>query len=242
MKAGIADKVRAAGGEVFAISSEPQGLAARAQKEWGLDFQSLGDPHHEIADGCRERGWLDLFVNPNLEFLVNSAPEGSDFRPTHPKGYFQPGVLALTKEGRVLYRWRGVPKHSNMGGATERPTAEHVHEKLSLALGQASEGDVALDDAPPLDSRGVPWPIFVSLLIANGWFVEGKGFGEGGGLTPVQRIKRAGLRIGRIRRRMGRGFRMAADAPVAIALAGWAAYITPKVRFLNRQFQHVAST
>jgi hypothetical protein len=28
-------------------------------------------------------------------------------------------------------------------------------------------------------------------------------------------------------------------APVAVVLAAWAAYITPKVRWLGREFQHV---
>ena len=67
--AGIAEKVRAAGGEIYAISSEPQALSLRAAKDWKLDFETVGDPHHEIADSCRERGWLDLFVNERLEFL-----------------------------------------------------------------------------------------------------------------------------------------------------------------------------
>ncbi|MFT4614560.1 MAG: hypothetical protein ACI9NT_001705 [Bacteroidia bacterium] len=37
-----------------------------------LSLQS-SDPHHEIASGCRERGWLDLVVNPKARFLRHSA-------------------------------------------------------------------------------------------------------------------------------------------------------------------------
>ena len=111
---GLAAKVHAAGGEIFAISSEPQALSDRAKAEWSLDFETLGDPHHEIAGTCRERGWLDLFVNQRLDFLKQSTKDAKDWKPTHPKGYFQPGVLALNSEGRVLYRWRSVPTHNNM--------------------------------------------------------------------------------------------------------------------------------
>ena len=104
MAEGIAEKVRAAGGEIYAISSEPQALADRAAREWGLDFAAVGDPHHEIAGTCRERGLLDLYVNPRLGFLEASiAARSPGWGPSHPKGYFQPGVLALRSDGRVLY-------------------------------------------------------------------------------------------------------------------------------------------
>jgi len=63
VNAGVAGKVRTAGGEIYAISSEPQSLADRACASWSLDFEAIGDPHHEIAGVCRERGWLDLIVN-----------------------------------------------------------------------------------------------------------------------------------------------------------------------------------
>ena len=136
-KAGVADKVRAAGGEIYAVSSEPQQLSTRAAADWGLDFETVGDPHHEIADACRERGWVDLFVNQETEFLeLSVAAQGADWQVTHPKGFFQPGVLAVRADGRVLYRWRGVPTHQNMGGATVRPTPEHVWSHIDAALEQ----------------------------------------------------------------------------------------------------------
>jgi len=68
-KAGVVEKIRAAGGEIYAVTSEPQALATRAQAEWNLGFEAVGDPHHEIAGTCRDRGWLDLFSNPKLGFL-----------------------------------------------------------------------------------------------------------------------------------------------------------------------------
>ena len=49
MLSGVVDAIRAAGGEVYAVTSEPQALAARAEEEWDLSFECVGDPHQEIA-------------------------------------------------------------------------------------------------------------------------------------------------------------------------------------------------
>jgi len=229
--------VRAAGGEIFAISSEPQSLAERAAAEWNLDFESLGDPHHEISGSCRERGWLDLFVNERLEFLKQSTVEALDWTPTHPKGYFQPGVLALTGNGRVLYRWRGVPTHKNMGGATERPTAGHVWGCVASGLEKRDEsGDAPLDADPPLDSTGIPWPIFASLLIANGWFLNARGF------KSARHVMLAGLRLLGFVGAWVAAFVWLPALPVAIALGGWLAFITPKLRWVGQQFQNVEAS
>ena len=237
VREGVAEKVRAAGGRIFAISSEPQSLAGRAAAEWHLDFDSLGDPHHEISASCRERGWLDLFVNEHLEFLKQSTAEAPDWTPTHPKGYFQPGVLALTGNGRVLYRWRGVPTHKNMGGATERPTAEHVWGCVASALEKRDEsGDAPPDADPPLDSTGIPWPIFASLLIANGWFLNARGF------KSARHIALAGLRLLGFVGAWVAAFVWLPALPVAIGLGGWIAFITPKLRWVGQQFQNVEAS
>ena len=233
MNEGIAEQVRAAGGEIFAVSSEPQQLSDRAHSEWRLDFEPVGDPHHEIADDCRSRGWLDLYVNPRLGFLRLSTRKLADFEPTHPKGYFQPGVLAVSREGRVLYRWRGVPTHSNMGGAAERPTAPHVWSTIQASLA-SNAGDASLDEAPPLDAKGVPWPAFASLLIANGWFVRPLGFRSRSAIAP------AALRLAAFIAAWVAGFALLPMLPVALALVGWLVYIAPKVQWLGREFQHVA--
>jgi len=205
-----------------------------AATDWKLDFETVGDPHHEISGGCRERGWIGLFVNERLEFLRASADRALDWVPTHPKGYFQPGVLALTDDGRVLYRWRGVPTHRNMGGATERPTAEHVWASVAHALesGDAT-GDARLDTDPPLDSSGIPWPLFASLLVANGWFANARGF------KSPRHLARAGVRLLAFSGAWVAAFAWLPTLPVAAALAGWIAYIAPKVRWVGQEFQHV---
>lgn len=237
MREGVTEEVRAAGGEIFAVSSEPQALAGRAATEWRLDFESIGDPHHEISGACRERGWIDLFVNERLEFLQQSAKDAVGWAPTHPKGYFQPGVLALTADGRVLYRWRGVPTHQNMGGATERPTAEHVWSSIARALESGANAmDASLDLDPPLDSSGIPWLVFASLLIANGWFMNARGF------KSPRHIKMAGLRLFGFLGAWIAAFAWLPTLPVAMALAGWVAYITPKVRWVGQQFQDVEAS
>ncbi len=237
MKEGVARKIREAGGEIYAISSEPQALATRAVAEWGLDFESVGDPHHEIADACRDKGWLDLFVNERLEFLQRSASAHgqTDWEVTHPKGFFQPGVLALTRAGRVLYRWRGVPTHQNMGGATERPTADHVWSRVEGSLGAGEHAaDAALDEDPPLDMRGVPWPVFSSLLIANGWFMNARGF------QGPRMIMMAAVRLVAFVAAWIAAFVWLPTLPVAIALAAWVAFIVPTFRWVGEQFQDVS--
>ncbi len=234
MNAGVADRVRAAGGAIYAISSEPQSLANRAQEAWGLDFETLGDPHHEIVKQCRANDWLDLLVNERLGFLQASLGEGLDWEPTHPKGYLQPGVLALRGDGRVLYRWRGVPTRSNMGGAMGRPTPEHVWSSIEAVLGApVRDRDAELDKAPPVDGKGVPWPIFVSLLLANGWFLRGRGF------DSVQQLRRAPLKLAGFIALWTAAFLWLPLILTGTALALWVAYIIPKVRWLGEEFQDV---
>lgn len=211
-----------------------------AKEDWEFDFEAVGDPHHEIADACRDRGLLDLYVNTKVDLFEER--KDSIFR--HPKGYFQPGVLALDSNGRILYRWRGVPSRKNMGGATERPTPTHVFEHVSQALDSAASGvklpDAELDTNPKLDSRGIPWPIFVSLLVANGWFIKPETFTyKSGGPSAIKRVKRAAIRIPFF---LGAWIVALIFLPtlwVGLALAGYTAWLTPRVLRINQQFQNV---
>jgi hypothetical protein len=174
MKAGVVEKVRAAGGEVYAITSEPQHLADQAHEYWELDFENVGDPHQEISRTCNERGWLTLYAcKGDLEFLQR----GANWEVEHPKGYFQPGVLALTSAGRVLYRWRSVPSAENLNGTLARPTAEHAWGAIESALAEGdTAGDAAHDDAPVVDAAPPPRLLFVAALLANGWFLGVRSF------------------------------------------------------------------
>ena len=175
-------KVRAAGGEVYAITSEPQHLADQAHDHWQLNFENVGDPHQEISKTCSERGWLTLYANRgDLEFLRR----GADWTVEHPKGYFQPGVLALTSEARVLYRWRSVPSAENLNGTVARPTPRHVWAAIESSLGDDSAGDAAHDDNPEIDQAPPPRLLFITALIANGWFLRVKSFAYSPGVRSV---------------------------------------------------------
>jgi hypothetical protein len=206
-----------------------------AKTEWDLDFESIGDPHHEISGACAARGWLELFVNKQMGSFINDEPIYA-----HPKGYFQPGVLALDLSGRVLYRWRGVPTRKNMGGATERPKASYVFERVIQALDVSdSPSDAKLDNRPELDSRGLPWPVFLSLLAANGWFIKPKPFPYlSGDPTVGQRVKRAAIRIPFFVAAWVIAFLTLPTTWVGAALLGYAAWVTPQIREINRYFQN----
>jgi len=236
---GVVDAIRRAGGEIYGVTSEPQTLASEAAESWGLDFALVGDPHHEIADLCRERGWLDLYVNENRD-RHGTIARGHDV-PNHPKGYFQPGVLALTRERRILYRWRSVPTRRNNGGATERPTANRVQQLLERALAEPNGGDAPLDDPPEVDLKGTPWPVFVVVLLANGNFWRPKGFGlnRRGPDDVAVRARRAVQKLALFVAAWTAAFVLLPAAWVALALLAWAALVAPGIVEIHRAFQSV---
>ncbi len=226
--------MRARGGAVYAISSEPQTLADRAQAGWKLDFPCVGDPHHEIAAVCRERGWLDLVVNERLEFPRSRAPAGNAWAPTHPKGYFQPGVLAVHADGRVLYRWRSIPTRRNAGGAIRRPLAGHVAREVEHRLAESgATGDAPLDESPPMDAQGIWWPLFVVLLVANGWFLRPRGF------SSPARIPFAAVRLAAFVGAWVAAFVWLPMPLAALGLVGWLVFILPRIRWVQREFQSI---
>jgi peroxiredoxin len=240
-KEGVVQAIRAAGGGIYGITSEPQTLASEAQENWGIDFPLIGDPHHEIADECRSRGWLDLHVNTVID-ASGRFSRGHEAA-VHPKGYFQPGVLALSREGRILYRWRGVPTRHNNGGATERPAAQYVQQRVLDALTSPGAPDAALDTDPAaIDMKGIPWPIFVPLLLANGNFWHPKGFGlrRGGRDDIAARSKRAMLKLALFVVAWIAAFALLPASWVAVVLLAWAVLVTPGIVAVHRTFQNVS--
>jgi len=238
-KQGVVEAIRNAGGEIFGITSEPQTLASEAGESWGLQFLLVGDPHHEIADQCRERGWLDLYVNTHDDQHGMIARDIGP--PTHPKGYFQPGVLALTRGHRILYRWRGVPTRRNNGGATERPTPGHVWQQIEQALAARGAPDAVLDTPPKVDTKGTPWPLFVLLLLANGNFWRPKGFAlaRGGADDVGRRAQRAMLKLALFAAGWIGAFALLPAGWVALALVVYAAVAAPGIVEAHRAFQSV---
>ncbi len=238
-KEGVVEAIRKAGGEIFGITSEPQTLASEARESWDLGFPLIGDPHHEIANQCRERGWLDLYVN------ANGDAQGMLTRDidavAHPKGYFQPGVIALSREHRILYRWRSVPTRRNNGGATERPTAGHVWQHIEQALAAHTAADAELDTPPVVEMKGIPWPLFVLLLLANGNFWRPKGFAlqrrgpdDVGARAKLALIKLALFVAGWIT-----AFVFLPAGWVTLALLTYTAIAAPGIVELHRAFQSV---
>lgn len=235
--AGVPEAVENAGGAVFAVTSEPQTLADEAHESWELPFDVIGDPHHEVSESCRQHGWLELFVNREMGILEESAAWLQ-----HPKGYYQPGVLALSREGRVLYRWRGRPTRRNAGGALARPQPLHVWRRVQAALAEpAASRDAPLDTSPPLDSPRIPWPLFVTLLLANGNFLRPKGYAlrrQGPNDVPRRQL-RALAKLALALAGAAAAFALLPSAVVLAGLAAWALAITPAIRRLNREFQNL---
>jgi hypothetical protein len=229
MGEGVVEKIRAADGEIYAITSEPQHLADQAHEHWELDFENIGDPHQEISKTCSERGWLTLYANRgDLEFLRR----GADWEVEHPKGYFQPGVLALTNAGRVLYRWRSVPSAENLSGTLARPTPRHAWAAIerSLAAGDAA-ADAPHDDDPEIDSAPPPRILFVTALIANGWFLRVKSFAYSPGVRSVSsRFATAFSRWLLFLAFWAAALVFLPPALVGLAFVGWVTWIVRDVR------------
>jgi len=227
----VLDQIHAAGGEVFGITSEPQTLATEAEVEWGTQFPVIGDPHHEIRKVCKDRGYLEVFYNEDDGHLRERSWA------SHPKGYYQPAVLAVHKSGRVLYRWRCVPRFSNMSGAGGRPEADYTWDKIQLALDTTE--DSAPDLTPEMGSETVSWPKFLLILTAHGWFLRPRAFplareGDKGLVSPAKMMKRV------------YGFVVfwvillfvLPLAWVGLAALVWLAVLTPGLIEIHRQFQN----
>ena len=228
--AGVSDKIRSAGGQVFAITSEPQTLASQAQADWGSSMRHIGDPHQEVLEDCRTRDWLDLRVsNWDREML-----KSHDHWIAHPKGFFQPGVLVVAKNGTILYRWQSSPTKENVGGATRRPTADYVWSRIDAALSSPQDRDAAFDRHPEVHDGSLPWPFVVALLLANGWFVRPKILA---GATHTRSRQLAA--VARIPLFVAVWWAAFSYLPVWISaglLLGWLALITPGVRRMRRNF------
>jgi len=224
VETGVVDKIRAAGGEVFAITSEPQHLADQANAHWELNFDNIGDPHQEIPRVCDERGWLTLYASKgDTTFLQR----GADWTVEHPKGFFQPGVLALDNGQRILYRWRSIPSDKNLNGTVARPTPEHVWRRVEEALGPGGPiSDAALDENPEIDAPPPPRWLFIAALVANAWFLGVKSFvySPGAESTP-KRFAKAFRRWPFFIALWIVAFVFLPTIWVGVAAVGWAAWI-----------------
>jgi hypothetical protein len=226
----VVEEIRTAGGEVFGITSEPHSLASEAEDAWHMSIPVIGDPHHEIREDLKARAWLDIFYNEDAGHLRERSWA------SHPKGYYQPAVIAVDKSGRVLYRWRCVPKFSNMSGAGARPEARYTWDYMQDAM--SSPGDAALDQSPLLGAKDLSWPKFLLILVAHGWFIRARAFpllreGEKAKVSPRDAMRRVWIFVG------AWILALLAFPPVWVGLAaiGWMLALIPGLLEIHRQFQ-----
>ena len=226
------DEIRAAGGEVYGITSEPHSLACEAEDAWDISFPIIGDPHHEIREDLKARGWLDIFFNEDYGHLRERSWAN------HPKGYYQPAVIAIDKADRVLYRWRCVPKYRNMSGAGGRPEPRYTWQQMLAAM--ASADDVEVDKEPVMGAEDLSWFRFLLILTAHGWFLRPRAFpllrdGDKASVSPTKAVRRAYLFAG--------AWLLALILLplqwVGIAALAWILALTPGLIEIHRQFQNV---
>jgi len=226
----VVEEIRAAGGEVFGISSEPHSLASEAEVTWEMTIPVIGDPHHEIREDLKARGWLDIFYNEDTGHLRERSWAN------HPKGYFQPAVIAIDEKARVLYRWRAVPKMSNIGGAGARPDPRYTWDRIQA--GMASTCDADLDVEPTLTEKDPPWLFSLWIHLANGWFIRP---------TSLSLDRDGSGGFARARTAMRRTYVFFAAwivallllplTSVGIAALVWMVAVTPGIIEIHRQFQ-----
>ena len=97
-----------------------------------------------------------------------------------------------------------------------------------------------LDASPELDMRPPPWPLFVLLLLAHGWFRRPRPFplgreGDTPSANPRAMIPRA---LGFVAA-WAAAFALLPAGWVALALLAWGVLVGPSVIALHRAFQNV---
>ena len=103
--------------------------------------------------------------------------------------------------------------------------------------------DAPYDEAPQLDARTAPWPLFVMVLIANGWFWEPRVFNlqpgnpDSNNVLRRQRIALARLVIFCLL--WIAAFVWLPTWLAAALLVAWGLKIWPGVRRIHKHFQHV---
>jgi hypothetical protein len=116
---------------------------------------------------------------------------------------------------------------------------DNVSRALAVSASSGEAADAEFDTNPKLDSRGIPWPLFMSLLVANGWFLRPKPFPYiRGGPSAQQRVKRAMLRIPFFVAAWVLALTQLPSLWVGIAFVAWAAWLTPRILYMGKQFQN----
>ena len=149
----------------------------------------------------------------------------------------RPAVIAIDKSGRVLYRWRCVPRYSNMSGAGARPEAGYTWDRIRAAL--SSESDAQPDEDPVMGAKDLSWFRFLLIMAAHGWFLRPKAFPllrDGGkdSVSPRNAMRRVYLFLGA----WILALLVLPASWVGIAALIWMVALTPGLIEIHRQFQN----
>jgi len=131
----VVDEMKRAGVAVYGHTAETQEQANAAQKEWGLDFDLIGNPDLSLAQFLAKEGIVAPVIQPDKRYQNSMV---------------QPAIVFVRRrDGAVLFRWAHVPALSNLGGAKDRPVFQKVWELLSKKLNAPqSELPIKADSIP----------------------------------------------------------------------------------------------
>eukprot|EP01062_Namystynia_karyoxenos_P067595 TRINITY_DN61592_c0_g1_i1.p3 TRINITY_DN61592_c0_g1~~TRINITY_DN61592_c0_g1_i1.p3 ORF type:complete len:168 (+),score=45.82 TRINITY_DN61592_c0_g1_i1:257-760(+) len=146
--------MRAAGVDLYGLTSEPQEVVDATAKEWELDFPLIGRLTNELPRHLASTGVVPVVVTMPDEV---HHPKLGD-RKRYPHGAVQPALFFVRHSDRaVVFRWAIQPATMNMGGAKDRPQVPAVWQAVRSAL-----------DAPaeklPIDAASLPTSGFCSML------------------------------------------------------------------------------
>lgn len=117
-------EIRAAGGQVFVFSSEPQDYVDAAKRKWGLPgLQMFGDTHSSLARHLRSAGLCAVHVSHPTD---DAWTGGHPFMRYYTNGIAQPAVVVVDAEGKPLYAQATRPALANGGGAGDRADLAQV--------------------------------------------------------------------------------------------------------------------
>ena len=104
----------------------------------------------------------------------------------------------------------------------------------------ADAADAPHDDAPELDSPQVPWAVFITLLLANGWFLGPAFFDQRPGEDSVpKRQRNAMLRVPVFVALWIAAAWLLPLWAVALLFTAWLVKVIPGIRMVNANFQNV---
>lgn len=119
-------EITAAGGQIFVVTSESQGMADQAKQKWKLpSLELIGDPSLSLARHLKTSGLLDVFIS-----MPDPATEpwtaGHPYMKYYTNGCAQPSTLVISSEKDVWFAHSVIPHRTNAGGAVDRPDLSDV--------------------------------------------------------------------------------------------------------------------